>query len=146
MNTRVTQGINGEYLVDRGPEDEPSKSVFDMDRIMQSIRNFATVSEALRILGAAVLLASMSLFLLQGLERRQRHSSLPDAPYTDRPACRCRFRSEPRIKGSKGRTSVFRSRACFDTCELHDSGCVNLLCVSVGRWTNNVPRLCDMAN
>lgn len=66
MNTRVTQGINGEYLVDRGPEDEPSKSVFDMDRIMQSIRNFATVSEALRILGAAVLLASMSLFLLQG--------------------------------------------------------------------------------
>jgi len=33
---------------------------------MQSVRNFATLSEALRILGAAVILASMSVFLLQG--------------------------------------------------------------------------------
>lgn len=65
MNTRVTQGIHGEYLVERGPE-VASTSGFDMDRIMQSIRNFATVSEALRVMGAAVLLASMSLFLLQG--------------------------------------------------------------------------------
>ncbi len=37
-----------------------------VDGVMESIRNFATLSEALRILGATVLLASMSLFLLQG--------------------------------------------------------------------------------
>ncbi len=37
-----------------------------VEGVMESIRNFATLSEALRILGATVLLASMSLFLLQG--------------------------------------------------------------------------------
>jgi hypothetical protein len=41
-------------------------SRFSVDGVMQSVRNFATVSEALRILGAAVILASMSVFLLQG--------------------------------------------------------------------------------
>ena len=37
-----------------------------LDRVMQSLRSVATLSEALRILGAGVLLASMSLYLLQG--------------------------------------------------------------------------------
>ncbi len=41
-------------------------SRFSAEGVMQSVRNFATVSEALRILGAAVILASMSVFLLQG--------------------------------------------------------------------------------
>ena len=62
MNTRIAQ----RSAVDNGPHFVPSTSRFDVDRIMHSIRNFATVSEALRVLGAAVLLASMSLFLLQG--------------------------------------------------------------------------------
>jgi len=42
------------------------RSGLSVDGIMQSVRNFATLSEALRILGAAVILASMSVFLLQG--------------------------------------------------------------------------------
>ena len=42
------------------------RSGFSVDSIMQSVRNFATLSEALRILGASVILASMSVFLLQG--------------------------------------------------------------------------------
>ena len=62
MNTRVAQGLHG----DQGPQFAAPNSRFDVDRILYSIRNFATVSEALRILGAAILLASMSLFLLQG--------------------------------------------------------------------------------
>lgn len=62
MNTRVAS----QYDVEHGPQFVPSTSRFDVERIMHSIRNFATLSEGLRILGAAVLLASMSLFLLQG--------------------------------------------------------------------------------
>ena len=65
MNTRVANQYD-DYHVDSGPEFEPRNSRFDVDRIMDSIRNFATVSEALRILGAAVLVASMSMFLMQG--------------------------------------------------------------------------------
>ena len=42
------------------------RSGLSVDAIMQSVRNFTTLSEALRILGAAVILASMSVFLLQG--------------------------------------------------------------------------------
>jgi hypothetical protein len=42
------------------------RSGLSVDAIMQSVRNFATLSEALRILGATVILASMSVFLLQG--------------------------------------------------------------------------------
>lgn len=38
----------------------------DLDRLFESIRNIATVSELLRFLGAAGIIASMSLFLLQG--------------------------------------------------------------------------------
>lgn len=41
-------------------------SRLSVDSIMQSVRDFTTLSEALRITGAAVLLASMSVFLLQG--------------------------------------------------------------------------------
>lgn len=66
MNTRVSNQFEDDYHVDLGPQFEPRTSRFDVDRIMNSIRNFATVSEALRILGAAVLVASMSLFLMQG--------------------------------------------------------------------------------
>jgi len=44
----------------------PRQSKMNVDGVMESIRNFATLSEALRMLGATVLLASMSLFLLQG--------------------------------------------------------------------------------
>lgn len=66
MNTRVARALDDNYEGRRGPQFIPSNSRFDIDRIMHSIRNFATLSEALRILGAAVLVASMSLFLMQG--------------------------------------------------------------------------------
>ena len=65
MNTRVANQFD-DYHVDSGPEFESRDSRFDVDRIMDSIRNFVTVSEALRILGAAILVASMSMFLMQG--------------------------------------------------------------------------------
>jgi len=66
MNTRVADGF-GDYLsTDDGPAFERSRSRLSVDSIMQSVRNFATLSEVLRILGATVLLASMSVFLLQG--------------------------------------------------------------------------------
>ena len=66
MNTRVANAFDDELEVQHGPHFVPKSSGFDVDRIMHSIRNFATLSEALRILGAAVLVASMSLFLMQG--------------------------------------------------------------------------------
>ena len=66
MSTPAPQIYDLEYADERGPNFERSTSRFDLDRIMGSIRNIATVSEALRVLGAAVLVASMSLFLLQG--------------------------------------------------------------------------------
>jgi len=51
---------------DVGPVFVKSRRSFSVDGIAQSIRNFATLSEALRMLGAAVLVASMSVFLLKG--------------------------------------------------------------------------------
>jgi hypothetical protein len=66
MNTGVAQGFDEGCVAQHGPHFVPSTSRLDVDRIMHSIRNFATVSEALRVLGAAILLASMSLFLMQG--------------------------------------------------------------------------------
>ena len=66
MNARAAQLLNDDYSDAAGPEFVATKSRLNVDRIMHSIRNFATVSEALRILGAAVLLASMSLFIMQG--------------------------------------------------------------------------------
>jgi hypothetical protein len=59
MNTNVNIAAHDDLMVD-----EPQGH--SVDRVMSSIRNFATVSEALRLLGAAVILASMSVFLLQG--------------------------------------------------------------------------------
>lgn len=66
MNTRVARALDDNFEGRGGPQFNPSSSRFDIDRILHSIRNFATLSEALRILGAAVLVASMSLFLMQG--------------------------------------------------------------------------------
>ncbi len=66
MNAQAARGFDADYAAEHGRRFLASSSRFDVDRILQSIRGFATVSEALRILGAAVLLASMSLFLLQG--------------------------------------------------------------------------------
>lgn len=43
-----------------------SRPGLDVQRIVESLKSVATVSEMLRILGAAVILASMSLFLMQG--------------------------------------------------------------------------------
>ncbi len=65
MNTRVS-AFNHDLVKDRGEEVVMSTSRFSVDSILQSVRNFATLSEALRILGAAVIVASMSVFLLQG--------------------------------------------------------------------------------
>ena len=54
-------------LIDRDAATQaPSSSRFSVDAVMQSIRNVATLSEALRILGAGVIIASMSVFLMQG--------------------------------------------------------------------------------
>lgn len=65
MNVR-TSAFPDDPVADDSTELVQSKSRFGVDGVMQSIRNFATLSEALRILGAGVLLASMSVFLLQG--------------------------------------------------------------------------------
>ncbi|MGB5258004.1 MAG: hypothetical protein WBN07_05605 [Woeseiaceae bacterium] len=70
MNARVGDGFGDYVTVDNGPDNGPtfvaSRARFSVEGVMQSVRNFATLSEALRILGAAVILASMSVFLLQG--------------------------------------------------------------------------------
>ena len=58
--------FDDDLTMDDEHEFEHSRSKFSVDGIMQSIRNFASLSEALRVMGAAVLLASMSVFLLQG--------------------------------------------------------------------------------
>jgi hypothetical protein len=57
--------VDDDALVDDGSPFVPG-SRLSVDSIKQSVRNFATLSEALHITGAAVLLASMSVFLLQG--------------------------------------------------------------------------------
>jgi len=66
MNAEVETGINIDYASRRRPEAAPRSSRIDIDGIVSSIRGFAGVSESLRMLGAAVLVASMSMFLLQG--------------------------------------------------------------------------------
>jgi hypothetical protein len=66
MNTTTVNEL-GEYLADDSePELVSPRSGMSVEGVMQSVRNFATLSEALRILGAGVILASMSIFLLQG--------------------------------------------------------------------------------
>jgi hypothetical protein len=66
MNTQVA-----DHVADFGDAEVETvyvkpRRTFSVEAIAQSVRNFATLSEALRVLGAAVLLASMSVFLLQG--------------------------------------------------------------------------------
>ena len=65
MNRRAS-AFDSDLIADNGEEIVLSTSRFSADIIMQSVRNFATLSEALRMLGAAVILTSMSVFLLQG--------------------------------------------------------------------------------
>jgi len=60
MSARGQVGVLDEPIVDE------SRSRYSTDSILQSLQGFATVSEALRLLGAGVLVASMSVFLLQG--------------------------------------------------------------------------------
>lgn len=64
MNTVTSARSDGEIF--RRSDPKASRPVFEIDRIVASLRNITTVSEMLRILGAAVILASMSLFLMQG--------------------------------------------------------------------------------
>lgn len=66
MNTQVADGYGNYVTVDDGPAPLSQGRRFSVDGVMRSVRNMATLSEGLRILGAAVLLASMSVFLLQG--------------------------------------------------------------------------------
>ena len=66
MNSGTAVTYDHEFVADNGPEFETSRSGFSVEGVMQSVRNFASLSEALRMVGAAVLLASMSVFLMQG--------------------------------------------------------------------------------
>ena len=66
MNTQVGDGFGGYMTAEQGPKFQKRRSENKVESILRSVRNFATLSEALRILGATVLLASMSVFLLQG--------------------------------------------------------------------------------
>ena len=65
MNTRIA-AFEDDLIADDREVSVPSASRFSVDGLMQSLRNVATLSEALRILGAGVILVSMSVFLLQG--------------------------------------------------------------------------------
>ena len=65
MNTRVS-AFDNDLIADKQDEIVLSSSRFSVESVMRSVRNFATLSEALRMLGAIVILASMSVFLLQG--------------------------------------------------------------------------------
>jgi hypothetical protein len=66
MNTQTADEFTDFTPADNGPVFIKSRRSFSVEGITQSVRNFATLSEALRMLGAAVLVASMSVFLLQG--------------------------------------------------------------------------------
>ncbi len=61
MNVRTADIFPNDVV---GHVNEPSPR--RLDGVMGTLKGIATLSEALRILGAAVILASMSLFLLQG--------------------------------------------------------------------------------
>ena len=65
MNTSV-RDIDHDVFMDTSQAAVDSASSLSVDRVMRSLRNFATLSEALRLLGAGVIVASMSVFLLQG--------------------------------------------------------------------------------
>ncbi len=62
MNVRTSAFDNN--MFDDMHDEAPSR--LSAEGIMHSLRNIATLSEALRILGAGVILVSMSVFLLQG--------------------------------------------------------------------------------
>lgn len=66
MNTRAADGLLDMAAVDDEATLPKRRRSFSAEGIAQSLRNFATLSEALRILGAAVMVASMSVFLLKG--------------------------------------------------------------------------------
>ena len=63
MNTVTAHRADGEVFAARA---EAPPSGFSLDRVVDSLKSVASLSEALRILGAGVLIASMSVFLLQG--------------------------------------------------------------------------------
>ncbi|MDH3642482.1 MAG: hypothetical protein OES38_10330 [Gammaproteobacteria bacterium] len=67
MSTHIHARVLDEPVIGEhsriSPSPPPTNS---MERILQSLQNFATVSEMLRFLGAGVLVASMSVFLMQG--------------------------------------------------------------------------------
>jgi hypothetical protein len=65
MNTRVS-AFDNDLIEDNREQVTLSGSRFSVESVMRTVRNFATLSEALRMLGAVVILASMSVFLLQG--------------------------------------------------------------------------------
>ena len=67
MNTQIDVSVIDADMIDNDrARAVDARSGYSMGRIQRSLQNFASVSEALRFLGAAVLLASMSIFLLQG--------------------------------------------------------------------------------
>ena len=66
MNTKVAEGYADFTDARDGPVFVKRRRSFSVEGISQSLKNFGTLSEALRILGAAVLVASMSVFMLQG--------------------------------------------------------------------------------
>lgn len=65
MNSRAA-AFDSDLIESDSEEIVLSTSRFSSDNLMASLRKITTVSEALRILGAAVILASMSVFLMQG--------------------------------------------------------------------------------
>ena len=67
MNTHVADG-DADFHGCQGWPDVfvKRRRSMSVEGISQSLKNFGTLSEALRILGAAVLVASMSVFMLQG--------------------------------------------------------------------------------
>lgn len=66
MNTKVAEGYADFTDARDGPVFVKRRRSFSVEGISRSLKNFGTLSEALRILGAAVLVASMSVFMLQG--------------------------------------------------------------------------------
>ena len=65
MNTRVS-AFDSDLIEDNPEQVTLSGSRFSVENVMRTVRNFATLSEALRMFGAVFILASMSVFLLQG--------------------------------------------------------------------------------
>ena len=59
MNTATSHSMDREVFA-RNQAAKPGRG-FDFDRIVESIRNVASVSEMLRFLGAAGILASISI-------------------------------------------------------------------------------------